>query len=116
MVNPSPKIPNVTKQELLQLATKTFQECQELLAQKNDDYSTRSQTENALANFLIIEVYKLTSTEIGLFVRLSDKITRISNFLRTGILSVLDEKIDDTIKDAINYLIILRAIIVDKHK
>lgn len=101
----------VTKPELLELAKQTFADAMALMQRKNDDYSTRQSNDDALKNFRGIETLGITTTENGVFVRLFDKVNRIANFLQTGVLSVEDEKIDDTIQDAINYLVILKAAI-----
>ena len=101
----------ISKKEFLDMARETCDKALEILGAKNDDYSTRDLQGDGLHNFRLIETYKLATAETGVFVRLSDKMTRIANFLNTGILSVQDEKIEDTICDAMNYLIILKAII-----
>jgi len=101
----------ITKPELLELAEQTFESSFALMSRKNDDYSTRETDDDALKNFRGVEALGITTTENGVFVRLFDKVNRIANFLKTGVLSVTDESVDDTIQDAINYLVILKAAI-----
>jgi len=101
----------ISKKEFLDLARSTMNKALTILGAKNDDYSTRDLQGDGLKNFRGVENLGVTKAEVGVFVRLYDKITRIANFLDTGILSVQDEKIEDTICDAINYLIILQATI-----
>jgi hypothetical protein len=40
---------------------------------------------------------------LGIVIRLGDKWHRLKNFAKTGHLKVEDEKIEDTLKDMINY-------------
>lgn len=102
-----------TKKDLKELQDRMFDKCSKILVDKNDDYSTREETGvDSLSNFRIIEhTYGLVPAEVGVFVRLNDKLSRISSFLKTGVFSVADEKLEDTICDAINYLVLLNAVI-----
>jgi len=101
----------VTKKDFLEHARALLDNCLITLGAKNDDYSTREQMDDGLKNFRYVESLGVVKAEHGVFVRLSDKITRIANFLTTGIFSVEDEKVEDTIQDAINYLVILHEVL-----
>jgi hypothetical protein len=48
---------------------------------------------------------------LGILVRLSDKLARARTYLERGNFAVKDEQIDDTLLDAINYVILLMAIL-----
>jgi hypothetical protein len=70
---------------------------------KNQDYASE---EDPFANFRLCEVVGLCSTPAGVLVRLFDKLRRLSTFEALGEFAVSDEKVEDTVEDAINYLII----------
>jgi|WetSurSiteA1Bulk_404760.scaffolds.fasta_scaffold88920_2 hypothetical protein len=95
--------------ELLKLANTTFNGCIATLGAKNHDYS---KGEDALRNFKLCECMKLTDAKTGIMVRLCDKFARISNLLHTQ--GKVNEKLEDTIDDAINYLVLLKAVMKEK--
>ena len=78
---------------------------------KNQDYSGSNDGIKSMKNFrLAEEVVGIKMTQ-GILVRITDKIARIGNLLRTNAF-VKDETIHDTIQDAINYLAILNYAIM----
>ena len=84
--------------------------CREELATthaKNRDYASSS---DPFLNFHLIE--RLTggrvTTEDGILVRISDKLSRIGNLLDGHKPDVVDEKLDDTLLDLAVYAKILR--------
>jgi hypothetical protein len=83
----------------------TFKKCLEISRAKNADYANG---EDPFQNFRQVESLGLCSVETGIMVRLSDKMTRVSNLLNKEA-AVKDESVTDTIMDAINYLAILKA-------
>lgn len=91
-------------QELLDLADSTFTKCKDTLIKKNHDYS---KGEDALRNFKMVEVFNLTDSQTGIMVRLCDKFARICNLIHNE--PKVSEKVEDTIDDAINYLVLLKA-------
>jgi hypothetical protein len=85
-----------------------------LSLKKNHDYSApeRQGTDQfaVFKNFQLVERMGITGVEQGFLVRLSDKFQRLSNLLNPDhTAAVLDESVDDTIKDIINYVILLAA-------
>jgi hypothetical protein len=58
----------------------------------------------------------LCSTEIGLLVRVTDKVSRLSTFANCGKLKVQNESYEDAILDIINYCILLSGIVKTKEK
>jgi len=82
----------------------TFDACINIAKIKNEDYAN---SDNPFKNFEM-------STQVGvaparaILVRISDKISRISNLIDREA-SVKEERITDAIDDAINYLAILKA-------
>ncbi|MCL4387206.1 DUF1599 domain-containing protein, partial [Patescibacteria group bacterium] len=67
---------------------KTLEKCFELGVKKNADYG-----DDNILRF----------GEKGLIVRISDKYSRVQNLLKKNSRSVVDEKIEDTLEDIINY-------------
>jgi hypothetical protein len=94
------------RDELLAIADETFKKCKGILDCKNHDYSKGE--EDALRNFKMVENFRLTDMPTGVLVRLCDKFSRIANLIHSEA-KVKDETIEDTIDDAINYLIIFKA-------
>jgi len=47
-------------------------------------------------------------------VRLTDKMSRLSSFVRAGKMNVKDESFMDTCVDVINYMVLLAAYLKDK--
>jgi hypothetical protein len=78
------------------------------LASKNHDYAGG---DDEFSNFDQIE--RLTngkvSSELGIFTRMSDKMSRLGNLLTGAGAQVQDESIDDTLDDLIGYTVILKA-------
>ena len=83
---------------------KIFEEASALMSDKNEDYGS---PDDFYANFRMVENAGLP-TWVGLHIRMLDKISRLNGFVRrfieTGnITSTVDESIEDTLLDAINY-------------
>lgn len=81
-----------------------YEEALELINRKNEDYAN---PDDFYANFRMVE-YSGISTWVGVHVRMLDKISRLQGFVRrfveTGnISSTVDESIEDTLLDTINY-------------
>lgn len=75
-----------------------------ITAAKNSDYGGGR---TAFKNFEMIEnVRSNIRTEDGIFVRMTDKFTRIGNLMEREAV-VADEKIEDTLLDLANYSLIL---------
>lgn len=86
---------------------------------KNNDYTAPEARQNdpfaIFANFMQAERLNVCSVEAGFMVRISDKISRLANLTRKGHeRQVEDERLEDTVQDAINYLILLLAYIKTK--
>jgi hypothetical protein len=84
-----------------------------IMKDKNRDYS--GMDDDALKNFKLIEnAYNVTSSEVGTFTRMSDKMSRLASFIRNGELVVKDESVQDTLIDLANYAVLLSAQIVER--
>lgn len=92
---------------LLSTAEETFKKCLDLIRRKNHDYSTGDDEFRNLR--LITHVRPNISIVDGVMVRLCDKIARIGNLLDFPP-EVKDESINDSIDDAINYLIFIKSL------
>lgn len=99
---------------LLQSLQNTFDECMATARLKNHDYAGGGVNQDPFKNFRRAPDLAGVSVERALLVRLSDKLCRLSNIL-DGEIHVSDERVDDTIMDAINYLGILRAYLKESH-
>jgi len=81
-----------------------YEEALVLVNTKNEDYANPN---DFYANFRMVE-YSGVKTWVGVHVRMLDKISRLQGFVRrfieTGnISSTVDESIEDTLLDTINY-------------
>lgn len=75
-----------------------------IIRRKNADYANST---NPFKNFESASIVGV-SVERAMLVRILDKLARVSNLLEKDA-AVVDESIEDTIIDAINYLAILKA-------
>ena len=76
------------------------EEARQLMEKKNHDYASE---EDPFANFRLFGV-------LGVAVRMGDKLSRLTSFMKNGELSV-DESLRDTVLDLINYSVIFLAMI-----
>lgn len=104
-----------SREQFTKIIQATFTDCYALIIKKNSDY-TKINPDNPFHNFeqeavsifLRSEVGdKVDGITLGLLTRLNDKRRRRENLLLTAGSLVIDETIEDTIKDEINYLAIL---------
>ncbi len=95
----------MTQKEYFEQFETVCREMVDLTHRKNNNYAN---VENAFANFEQIEqlTAKKISREEGIFVRLSDKMSRIGNLL-TGTPDQVGEALEDTVKDLAVYAVIL---------
>lgn len=103
----------MTKKELLELHMKICERACILMKQKSEDYATG---DDPFANFRRGEILGFATSEEGLMLRVVDKISRISTFLRKGHLTVENESVTDSIMDIINYMVLLQGMLEDKSK
>ena len=93
------------KRELyLSCLGKIFGECLRLIATKSRGYATE---ENGFANFDNAANFAGSTAEVGLRLRIGDKISRLGNFFGGANMDVSNETVEDTITDLICYLAIL---------
>jgi hypothetical protein len=77
----------------------------EIAKKKNADYGGER---DPFANFILCEELGITSTEKGILIRMTDKLSRIATLIDKPP-KVKDESLDDTLKDLANYSAILYA-------
>lgn len=85
----------------------------ELMLRKNADYADTQVSRDPFKNFRVCESMGFCSAEKGILVRLSDKISRVTTLIDKPP-QVSDESFEDTIVDAINYLVLLSALRKDR--
>lgn len=102
-------------EELFKIHEQICNEALELMKKKNHDYAGKSGND-PFANFTRAEAMGITTTEKGMLVRMLDKMSRLSSFMDAKEFKVQDEKLEDTIKDMINYSILLYAYMQDKNE
>lgn len=83
----------------------TYAEALAIVHVKNKDYGADA---NPFKNFTLVSHLGIP-VQIGILTRFADKVARISNLIQNDKPAVVNESLDDTILDAINYLAILRA-------
>lgn len=100
------------KQDFLDAIHNNYVNGEELIRIKNGDYST---VDNAFKNFELSSFISGVQVAKGMMVRIADKISRLEN-LTVKEPEVVDESVEDTIIDMINYLNILLTYLQFKGK
>lgn len=96
----------MNQSEFFESIESTFSACLETAKKKNQDYAG---DKDPFANFGRVETFGICTVEQGILVRITDKLARVSNLIGGENPAVVDESVDDTLLDAINYLAILKA-------
>jgi hypothetical protein len=91
------------------LTTKAY----DILVAKNNDYASGK---DPFSNFRKGEIFNLCSTEVGILLRITDKMSRLSTFAKDGKLSVENEGYEDAVLDIINYCVLFSAYIKSKEE
>lgn len=99
------------REELFALHTKICEEARDLMRKKNADYACST---DPFMNFRRAEFLGFSTAEMGVLIRMTDKMSRISTFLNRGQLSLENESVYDAIVDMINYSIILAGLLKDR--
>jgi hypothetical protein len=105
----------MTRDELLGFHSDLCKEARDLMSLKNRDYAGNEGIE-PFANFTRVEAMGICKTEQGFMVRLTDKMSRLSSFVRAGKMHIKDESFKDTCVDVINYMVLLAAYLSEKEK
>lgn len=94
----------MTRDEFLNYIQNVYKEALEIIKRKNQDYAKDS---NPFSNFDLSRLVGIDPKR-AILVRLSDKLSRISNLIDKPP-AVVEESCRDTALDAINYLAIFLA-------
>jgi hypothetical protein len=103
----------MTRDELLKSHNELTKRAYELMKRKNADYAGKAGTE-PFANFTRCEAMGICTTEAGMLVRMTDKLSRLSSFVEAGTFQVKDESLEDTCVDISNYAVLFHTCVQDK--
>jgi len=99
---------------LLDLHEGLCNRARELMSKKNHDYTNAQSAKGGpFANFEHVASFGVATVEQGMFARFTDKVARLGTLLTRDI-RVIDEKLEDTILDIINYSILIAAYKAEK--
>lgn len=96
MTEENPKVPETPRERLLALHQELSKKSVAIMRKKNASYGSDA---DPLMNFRRHGLY-------GMVVRLDDKISRLDNFVKSGINHIDDESIEDTLVDIQNYAVL----------
>lgn len=99
--------------ELLKIHEDTCASGRETMKKKNHDYTNGSA--GIFDNFKGSRFFGVHPA-IGIMMRTTDKFKRIQTFVSQGKLTVEGEGVLDAIEDSINYLILIKGIIIEEQK
>jgi hypothetical protein len=100
----------MTTKEYQQSLKTNLDEALSLSIRKNKDYADH---DSPFKNFELSAQVAGVPVAKGIMIRIMDKMTRMSHLLEREAV-IKDEKIEDTIKDAINYLNIMLVYLSNK--
>jgi len=103
----------VTRDELLAFHEVLCAEARKLMEAKNHDYAGADGL-SPFANFQVVELVGVATTEQGFLTRMLDKFKRLDTFAKAGELKVENEGFRDACLDLVNYSILFAAYCSDK--
>lgn len=98
---------DINREDLISMHEEISMDARSIMEDKNNDYA--KDDTSPFANFELPESMGVCNKEVGIFIRLLDKMSRIRTKLMEGELQVEDESFRDTVVDSINYLILMYA-------
>lgn len=98
-------------EQLVKLHKELCKKARQLMVRKNHDYAS-AVSDDPFANFRGSALLGLPS-EVGILLRIQDKMMRINTFLQKGELKADNESVDDALIDIINYVVLLKGMIED---
>lgn len=103
----------MSKEELFKLHEKMCKDAREIMVVKNRDYAGGSS--DPFANFRGSLNYGV-EPEIGIAIRIGDKFKRVEAYIKNGALAVQDESVEDSLRDCINYLVLMAGMIKERQE
>lgn len=102
----------MTNKDIIEYHKEITDKMRSIIEAKNSDYGA---TDNdAFSNFKAVEREDMATVEQGFLTRIMDKLNRIKTFIKKGYYKSDDEKIEDTVIDLANYVILLSGYIKSK--
>jgi hypothetical protein len=89
--------PETPRDRLFRLHEDMTKAARTIMRKKNADYANE---DDPLANFR-------RWGALGFVVRMDDKLARLSTFVKRGVFEVEEESLDDTLRDLVNYCVLL---------
>jgi len=86
-------------------------EAGEIIEKKNRAYAC---TVDPLRNFMLAERAGICKAEVGLLIRVQDKLARLMNYVEQGHECLGEEGYRDSLLDIINYMVLMHALIIYK--
>ena len=102
----------ISPEEYLARFEEITKEMLEVSQRKNSDYTAGS--DDAFANFKVVEELGICSAEVGFLTRMTDKVARLAGLASNKECQVKDEKYTDTLTDLANYCILMRIYLEGK--
>lgn len=102
----------MTFEELLELHRYLCGKGKEIMTNKNHDYTAGG---GVFDNFRHAEIFGVPG-ELGLLMRVMDKLMRLKSFIVLGKLAVEGEPAEDAIVDIINYMVLLAGMLDEKKR
>lgn len=87
------------------------QKALDIIVKKNIDYTNNNN--DPFANFKASQIFGV-APEIGILIRMTDKMKRIETFVTKG--NLQNESVEDSIVDMINYTVLLGGLIEQRKK
>lgn len=100
----------MTRDDLFKLHETLCAKSLEIMKKKNQDYSKSTWN----GNFMVCEALQAATAENGIIIRMGDKLSRLVSVLEKG--ALVEESIEDTVLDLVNYSILLWAVYSDKKR
>lgn len=95
--------------DVLKIHEGLCEHAQALMRKKQADYT--SGEDQPFRNFQLGPLLGVGNVQQGIFIRFLDKVSRLSTYMTRGKFQV-NESLQDTIVDAINYLVLLKASVI----
>lgn len=96
-------------QDIIRMHEALCAQAQDLMKRKQADYTNG--TDQPFRNFALGPSMGVGTVPSGIFIRFLDKVSRLATYIHKGKFQV-NESLSDTIVDAINYLVLLKASVI----